>query len=91
VHFNSEIVFDSVVMASVGEIDVPCGEMLDATMAFFVDELGFRVILIYPADAPSVAVVIGHGLRLRLSSDPPTTTLRIRLLNDNFMFVFLIN
>jgi quercetin dioxygenase-like cupin family protein len=42
---------------------------LAATLDFFVDRLGFRVESIFPADAPAVAVIAGHGLRLRLMRD----------------------
>lgn len=44
---------------------LPC-EDLDATMAFFVDELGFRIELISPADSPRTVVLSGHGGMLRL-------------------------
>jgi len=46
------------------EIVLP-GAPLEATLDFFAG-LGFRVETIFPADAPSVAVIAGHGLRLRL-------------------------
>src|SRR6185437_11468130 len=46
------------------EIVLP-GAALEATLDFFAG-LGFRVETIFPADAPSVAVIAGHGLRLRL-------------------------
>jgi catechol 2,3-dioxygenase-like lactoylglutathione lyase family enzyme len=44
---------------------VPCAE-LSATLAFFTETLGFRVDAIHPADDPRVAVLSGHGTRLRL-------------------------
>jgi mannose-6-phosphate isomerase-like protein (cupin superfamily) len=47
------------------EVVIPCAD-LDDTLAFFTDTLGFRVAAVYPADAPEVAVVAGHGLRVRL-------------------------
>jgi quercetin dioxygenase-like cupin family protein len=47
------------------EAVVPCAE-LSTTLAFFTQRLGFRVDTIFPADDPAVAVVSGHGLRLRL-------------------------
>jgi quercetin dioxygenase-like cupin family protein len=47
------------------EIVLPCAD-LDRTLAFFTERLGFRVAAIFPADAPTVAVVAGHGLRIRL-------------------------
>ena len=39
---------------------------LKTEMPFFLGQLGFRLDTIYPADDPAVAVVSGHGLRLRL-------------------------
>jgi quercetin dioxygenase-like cupin family protein len=49
------------------EVVLPCAE-LEPTLAFFTERLGFRVALVYPAEAPAVAVIEGHGLRLRLDS-----------------------
>ena len=42
---------------------------LGETLAFFVDQIGFRVDVISPADDPRVAVISGHGVRLRLERD----------------------
>ena len=50
-----------------------CAE-LDETMAFFTEKLGFRVAAVFPADNPRVAVIAGHGLRIRLergAAGPP--------------------
>src|SRR4051794_27269828 len=41
------------------------GAALEETIACLGD-LGFRLDAIFPADAPAVAVLAGHGLRLRL-------------------------
>lgn len=41
-------------------------EELDPAVAFFTETLGFRLDMISPADDPAVAVLSGHGLRLRL-------------------------
>ncbi|MCP5028507.1 MAG: cupin [Actinomycetia bacterium] len=44
------------------------------TLAWFTDRLGFAIESIWPADGPRVAVVTGHGLRIRLdrsSTSPP--------------------
>ena len=49
---------------------------LQADMDFFLKTLGFRLDKIFPADNPAVAVVSGHGLRLRLdrhASEAPAT------------------
>src|SRR5438105_9372181 len=47
------------------EVVVPCCD-LQATMDFFLERLGFRLEVIFPADAPSTAVICGHGVTLRL-------------------------
>ena len=41
---------------------------LDAAIAFYVDELGFRLDMIMPADAPRIAVLSGHGISIRLEA-----------------------
>lgn len=50
------------------EVVLP-GVPLDATIDFFTKRLGFRVDAIFPADAPAVATLSGHGLSIRLQ--PP--------------------
>jgi mannose-6-phosphate isomerase-like protein (cupin superfamily) len=64
------------------QIVVPCAD-LQATMDFFIARLGFRLDLIFPADAPSTAVISGHGivLRLELTNDHATPP-RLRMLCD---------
>ncbi len=47
------------------EVVLPCTD-LDATVEFFTGRLGFRLQAVFPADAPTVAVVAGHGLCVRL-------------------------
>ena len=47
------------------EVVLPCTD-LDSTLDYFTDRLGFRVATIWPADEPRVAVLVGHGFRLRL-------------------------
>ncbi|PHX61017.1 MAG: cupin [Actinobacteria bacterium] len=42
-----------------------CNE-LDGTLDFFADKLGFQLEVISPADDPSMAVLAGYGLRIRL-------------------------
>lgn len=47
------------------QVIAPCTDV-SATLAFLVERLGFAVVSITPADAPAIAVVEGHGVRLRL-------------------------
>lgn len=47
------------------EIVLDCRDLAPA-LGFFQD-LGFQLDLIFPADAPTTAVISGHGLRLRLA------------------------
>jgi quercetin dioxygenase-like cupin family protein len=47
------------------ELLLPCSE-LSETLAFFTDRLGFRLDAIFPADDPAQALLVGHGLRIRL-------------------------
>ncbi len=49
------------------QIVIPCSQ-LDATFAALTEQLGFRVEMISPADAPTTAVVSGFGVTLRLES-----------------------
>lgn len=50
---------------SYAEVLLP-GHPFDPTLAFFIDELGFRVEQISPADEPRTVAISGHGLRIRL-------------------------
>ena len=51
---------------------------LRGDLGFFCKTLGFRLDRIFPADDPRVAVMSGHGLRLRLTQESGTPgTLRI--------------
>jgi catechol 2,3-dioxygenase-like lactoylglutathione lyase family enzyme len=49
------------------QVVLPCPD-LAASLRFFTAELGFKVNLILPADSPSMAVVSGHGVTLRLEA-----------------------
>lgn len=52
---------------------------LDSTLSFFIEKLGFRIDVIFPADNPSVVDISGHGLHIRLQrgADGDPTALRI--------------
>ncbi len=64
------------------EIRLPTNELKD-DLPFFTKILKMRLDMIYPADNPEVAVLSGHGLRLRIekgAKEPPGT---IRILTDD--------
>ncbi len=64
------------------EIRLPTQELRD-DLPFYTKTLGFRLDMIFPADNPSVAVLSGHGVRLRIekgASEPPGT---LRILTDD--------
>lgn len=63
------------------QVVLPCEEPLSATIGFFTG-LGFKVRTIVPADQPTMAVLAGHGLSLRLQCGAPGGPGRIRLLVD---------
>lgn len=48
------------------EVQLSCADLAPA-LAFFTERLGFRVEVIFPAEAPHTASLSGHGLRLRLA------------------------
>ena len=50
------------------EVVLP-GAALAETLTFFDERLGFRVEEIHPADSPTVVVLSGHGVRVRLERD----------------------
>ena len=56
---------------------------LHADLSFFGETLGFRLDAIFPADDPAVAVMSGHGLRLRLVRGAREAPGTIRLLCDD--------
>jgi quercetin dioxygenase-like cupin family protein len=60
------------------EVEVPCTN-LAASLDFFTTRVGFRVDLIFPADAPTTAVISAYGVRLRLITAQPSAPLRLRL------------
>jgi quercetin dioxygenase-like cupin family protein len=67
------------------EVRLPTTD-LRADLPFFGRTLGMRLDMIYPADDPAVAVLSGHGLRLRLEqglSGPPG---QLRILTDDTGF-----
>ncbi|OZA07403.1 MAG: cupin [Rhodobacterales bacterium 17-64-5] len=57
---------------------------LRGDLPFFTKMLGMRLDMIYPADNPAVAVISGHGLRLRLDAEAVSAPGLIRLLTDDW-------
>ena len=51
-------------------------------LAALLDRHGFRVDAIFPADAPSTAIVSGHGVRLRLEASASPSPVTLHLLTD---------
>jgi quercetin dioxygenase-like cupin family protein len=64
------------------EIRLPTQELRD-DLPFFTKTLGMRLDMIYPADNPEVAVLSGHGLRIRIEKGAPEGPGTIRLLTDD--------
>ncbi len=64
------------------EIRLPTTELRD-DLPFFTKVLKMRLDLIYPADNPEVAVLSGHGLRLRLQKGAPEAPGTLRILTDD--------
>ena len=62
----------------VAEVVVPCLD-LDQTLSFFIENLGFRVEMITPADNPKMAIVSGYGLRLCLCNGGSGKDIFLRL------------
>ena len=63
------------------EIVLPTTD-LHAEMPFF-EALGFRLDHIYPSDDPTVAILSGHGLRMRLDKEAKGSPGTINLLTDD--------
>ena len=64
------------------EVRLPSRD-LHEDLSFFGATLGFRLDSIFPADDPAVAVMSGHGLRLRLERGAGEAPGAIRLLCDD--------
>ena len=60
------------------EIVMPCAD-LSANLSFFTDKLGFAVAAIFPADDPTVGVLNGHGIQIRLEQGTGRSSHTLRL------------
>lgn len=56
---------------------------LVADMGFFTKTLGMKLDVIFPADDPNVAVLSGHGLRLRLDRSATSNPVQLRLQTED--------
>ena len=61
------------------EIRLPTQE-LRHDLPFYTKVLGMRLDMIYPADNPEIALLSGHGLRLRLQKGAPESPGTLRIL-----------
>ncbi len=63
------------------QVVLPCANF-NETLEFFTETLGFCVELIFPADAPSTAVISGYGVTLRLEVSTEMQPLTLKLFGD---------
>ena len=64
------------------EIRLPTQELRN-DLPFYTKTLGFRLDMIFPADNPSVAVLSGHGVRLRIEKGASEAPGTLRILTDD--------
>jgi quercetin dioxygenase-like cupin family protein len=64
------------------EIRLPTQELRN-DLPFYTRVLGFRLDMIFPADNPQVAVLSGHGVRLRIEKGAAETPGTLRILTDD--------
>ncbi|MEO8241756.1 MAG: cupin domain-containing protein [bacterium] len=64
------------------EIRLPTQELRD-DLPFYTKVLGMRLDMIYPADNPEVAVLSGHGLRIRIQKGATEAPGTLRILTDD--------
>ncbi len=64
------------------EIRLPTAELRN-DLPFYTKVLKMRLDSIYPADNPEVAVLSGHGLRIRIQKGAPEAPGTIRILTDD--------
>lgn len=64
------------------EIRLPTSELRE-DLPFYTKTLKMRLDMIYPADDPEVAVLSGHGLRIRIQKGAPEAPGTLRILTDD--------
>ncbi len=69
-----------------GAILLNCKEF-NQNLVFFNKEAGFKLKLIYPADSPRYAILIGYGLTIHLTQSDHDTDITIYLVSDDEEFL----
>ncbi len=64
------------------EVYLPVTDLKEE-MPFFLGQLGFRLEEIFPADDPAVALISGHGARIRLDRSLTAAPGRVRIRSTN--------
>ena len=64
------------------EIRLPTNELRN-DLPFYTKTLKMRLDMIYPADNPEIAVLSGHGLRVRIQKGAPEAPGTLRILTDD--------
>ena len=64
------------------EVRLPTGD-LSKDLPFFTKTLGMRLDMIYPADNPEMAVLSGHGMRVRIEKGAAEAPGTLRILTDH--------
>ncbi len=64
------------------EIILPCSDIAES-LEFFNDKLGFKLQTIFPSDDPQIAVLMGHGINVRLARQYDGEAGTIRLLSND--------
>src|SRR5262245_17833759 len=64
---------------------LPCSDIA-AGLQFYIEQLGFRLDAIIPADEPRLAMLSGHGMRIRLerSADAALATIELDATDARF-------
>lgn len=69
-------------MTTTAEIILPSQD-LHEELPFYTKKLGFRLETIFPADNPAVAVLSGHGMRIRLDKSSKAEAGQLRIACDD--------
>jgi catechol 2,3-dioxygenase-like lactoylglutathione lyase family enzyme len=64
------------------QVVLPCDDLED-TVDWFTAKCGFRLLMISPADDPSIALLEGHGLQVRLDRSESARDTKLRILVED--------